>query len=176
MNQAAEQQKVTKATHNDIVNELKDKAAKDKAFYALCEKFTKRERSRGRVTLNSLKQSMDKAGYNFTKGEYENGLRFLAHLGIGKLDFTTTGKFRSLKEIKWTLQSIGNAVVNDKTPVNSNVRPSYKKMPKITEAGKTEPGAILTVIIKGRKFHFPIPREISEEELGFILANLYKTP
>lgn len=99
-------------TPKDIVEKLRNEAAKNPVFSAICHVFAIRERTRQQVTMGTLRIVMSQEGFNFESVRYEECLRFLADLGLGRLDFAPNGKVRALKDIRTTLQSIGQAALN----------------------------------------------------------------
>jgi len=108
------QLETTKPYRNNtqIVEALRAECARNPILSAVCHVFAIRERARQQVTIGSLVLRMAQEGYKYTKGDYQNVLRFFANLGIGTLEFNPNNKeVRALKNIRLTLQSIGRAAV-----------------------------------------------------------------
>lgn len=163
----------------NVIDKLRARAHSDKVFNAMCQKFISRERSRGQLTISSLKQSMSKSGHFFTVNQYAEALKFLDTLKLGTLSSTSAGRVVGLKDIKWTLQRIGEAGLSTENDTK-NIS-AYKIKPKrlkklglaLPTSDGANPGAVLTVNIGGRTFNFPIYRVLSEKEIAILLADLY---
>ena len=177
-------------TSTNIVTVLRQEAARSKVFNNVCRLFANRQRSRAQVTIHSLHASMHKQGLVYTKQELMEVLRFLADLGVGRLDLNRNNKIRALKDIKITLQSIGETALSKsshltnkaaKNKFNSlyNIIPSPE--PKVdhpaefTEEDLTvrHPAELTVKFSKNEIATFPIPKGITAKDLGLLLTQLY---
>lgn len=185
-----------------LVEQLRVLAASDKTFNAVAHVFAIRERARGEVTLSNLRLRMAREGFHFKGDELGQVLKKLSELGIGTLYIDSDKRIRSLKNIKVTLQSIGQAAVGklDKlekfTPDNHYValpvepkaappKAAAAPAPKIADQVAKQPlhtpsimprreyKAALLVMIDDAPVSFPIPK-ITTEKLGQLLAEFYK--
>lgn len=106
----------TRLNNPQIIELLRKGAQTNPAFAAVCKVFSERERARQQVTVHSLSARMLKSGYQFSKKDYINVLKYLSNLGIGALDVNpSTNEVRGLKNIKITLQSIGEVAMATST-------------------------------------------------------------
>lgn len=171
--------------HSSIVEGLKKESENNACFKAVLKVFANRKRARQQITLATLKLKMSKEGFNFPQVQYENVLKSLADLGIGKLDFDPKGQLRSLKNIKLTLQSIGKAALNKEQKLSIlRLSTEFEDVPN-TEAVIKAPLIVasnplpieypiaITVKIDGESISFPLPKGLTTKELGALLADLY---
>lgn len=116
----------TEVTANDTVSKLKSEAKKNPVFNAVAYSFAMRERSRRQVTVNNLALIMKREGFNYSRKELQEVLKFLGSLQLGKLEKTPRGNVRVLKGIPVTLQSIGlSALGKENMP---EVRTTHKQV------------------------------------------------
>lgn len=172
----------------EIVNRLKIKAGHDAAFNAMCYVFAMRERTRSQISLNSLCFTMAREKFNFTKAQYAKGLEFMALLGLGKLMYDNKDRLLMLKDIKVTLQSIGQAALDKKPSLER-----FHKMPEFVDLPVVKPQAetpvakpqvkeavliseepYLDVKLSGQSYRFKLPKNISERDILDMLSTLYK--
>lgn len=159
---------------DQVIEKLRARIESDPVLKAICKKFASRQRARGQITVTSLKQAMDKDGYSFPKSAYVDALRFLASLNLGRLHKSNNGKIRSLTDIKWTLQSIGQIGLGNNNALLKNFKRPIKYKPLVNQTAKTiVTMGNLTVNLDGKMVSFPLYRQVSKEEIGFILADLY---
>lgn len=100
----------------------------NQALQSVMLQFASRQRTRSSLTVNGLVLSMKKEGFSFSKEHYQNILKILADNGFGHLKYSKTGKPIALTDIKITLQSIGKAVLQGETKLQS-FRPANKFVP-----------------------------------------------
>lgn len=163
-----------------IVQELKSKADRDPAFKAVFTKFGARQRSRNQVTIRALMLSMQKDGFNFPLTKYQEILKFLSELDIGTLSVDRKGQIRALVNVRLTLQSIGQAVIekSDLKPFKQAYR--YRKLDASTPVAKVpakpsaEPDKTyrteLKITVDGNTMTYP-GATVSPEDLGNFLIN-----
>lgn len=179
---------VYRQSPKNMVEALRAEAQGNKVFSAVCHIFALRERARRQVTIAALRNKMSIEGFEFTTAQLQSVLKFMASLGIGKLDQDSKGRIRALKEIKHTLQSIGNAAIakGEKLDRYDAIDPLIK-LPGATAAPqphiqavqvpKTAPASgyktTLTIDMNGKMVNFELPHISGPEELGLLLADLY---
>jgi hypothetical protein len=100
-----------------VTQALRDLKASNPVADALFTDWALRQRARANVTMHGLEQRMKADGFAFDKQEYGKVLKFLAGLGLGRLDTDHKGRVRALKDVKTTLQSIGLAACGEKGAV-----------------------------------------------------------
>lgn len=168
-----------------VIESLREEAIKNPVFNAMCHVFAARERARQQVTITSLNLTMIKEGFKYQREDYEKCLRFLASLGIGKVDLDSNKKFRSLKEIKITLQSIGQVVLTKKAGFetfhpNARFQALKESSNGHTATVMTMPKdeslelissyrAKLVVMFDGVPFSFELPRKLTTREINKML-------
>lgn len=185
--------------NNTLVQKLREEAKRNPVFKDIMHMLAQRQRTRGRLTVTRLKQAMEEEGFNYSRQEYENVIRFLGLLGLGNLSESKRGKAKGLSGIKIKLQSIGQAALTQ----NETLKPKreqnrYENIVAETEtvhakdfieAGKpvvqakattTKPNdirrttrpypAFLTVLIDGKPVNIPGPSSISAENVGEFIA------
>lgn len=144
-------------SQSEIVTALRERAANNDVFNAICYIFAKRQRARRQVTVSALKQAMEVEGADFTTQQYIETLKFLAQLGLGKEKVNTNGEFVGLGEIQTTLQSIGQAAAA-KRPDLKRLKPQPKG-PKFIDL--TKPEVLPPTIIETKKH---VLRKASDEK------------
>lgn len=175
-------------TNEQIVAKLQEEAKRNEVFSAICYVFALRHRARQQVTVGTLRLKMAQEGYNFSKTQCQQVLRFLSSLGIGYLEFDqATKELVALKNIKLTLQSIGLAAIGNtgnlvrfnplteflELPVKTAVQPApAPPKPKVTDAFD----AALTVNVEGRLMTFDISNGLSAKELIKLISDRYGKP
>lgn len=176
-------------TSKEVVAKLRDEASKNPTFNAVCHIFAMRERSRNRVTLNSLMATMKREGFvKFDKASYEGVLKLLADLNLGKLDYDIRGRLRSVKGIKVTLQSIGMSAVSKqdslatvsekdqplKQPQLPKIPPFPSPFPNTPPAPKASSKQVVVKIeFEGTVLTFQCPDGVQPRDVLALLAGLY---
>lgn len=176
------------ASPRSVVTQLRKEAQQKPAFNAICEVFAKRQRARSQVTMHNLQAVMKKEGQEFSREEYAQALKFLAHLGLGRVEFNRNNKLKALKDIKVTLQSIGLAATAKIDALNKwSAHVKFSKLPEakqdyaqppvaedVVKAVNIRYPAELTVrFSKNEVTTFKLPGGLSPKELGLILASQY---
>lgn len=130
----------------NIVEKLQEEAKNRPVFSAVADMFMKRERSRHKFTLQALFQTMTTSERQFTKEDYANVLYFLGRIGVGTIDKDLDGNLRSLKNIRFTMQSIGAVALGhgDRLEMfgvrSSSIPPTPpKEAPRAPEQPKIDP-------------------------------------
>lgn len=178
-------------TSNDLTKAIKVEAAKNPVFSAVCHIFALRERARQEITMSRLMYATAKEGYSFTKQQHADVLKFLASIGIGKLDIDARGNIKALRGIRVTLQSIGMAGVGDKVDLakfepsvkfNSIVPPKFSNgvgavhvpvPPPQTPRGAPRHAANFTVFMDGKPVVFEVPKGVTTQELVNVLSAIF---
>lgn len=186
MTAAATNQVQTSQAPNTLSAKLRQEAAKSQTFASICHMFAQRERSRHQVMVGSLMAAMKKEGFDFTRFQYIDALKTMANLGLGTLKKSRNNRIQGLIEVKYTLQSIGEAAVAKRDVVEKQVAPNrYTKLPQDPSVKRPPPQdevervnlkhpAKLTVDFgKGEISTFDIPNGISAKELGTLLTQFY---
>ena len=125
----------TKPLAMDQVSALRILADNNQVFNAMAHVFAMRERTRGQITVSSLFASMEKEGYKYTKEEYAKVLSSLADIKLGRLEKNGAGKSVALKDIRYTLQSIGMASIAKKPDLTKyQPKKTYIKLPAVVPA------------------------------------------
>lgn len=168
----------------DLVTKLRNQASKDKAFNAVCHIFAMRERSRAQVTLSSLMATMLREGFSFDRKQYVEVLKFLASVGLGRLDAEKNGRVKALKDIKVTLKSVGLAAVSKQDALDkASFSNTFKPLPSVSAQqpqGEAEsvhvryPAKLTVSFDKDEVSTFSLPKGISAKELGELLTQLYR--
>ncbi len=178
----------TNATRDSVVAKIRKEASQKPAFNAVFQVFAKRQRARAQVTMHSLTATMKKEGFKYSRDEYAQVLKFLAHLGLGRAEFNRNNKFKALKDIKVTLQSIGLAATAKSEALDKwyshnkfsslpnqaadYVKPALQK--DVVRAVNIRYPAELTVkFSKDEVTTFKLPLGLSPKELGLLLASQY---
>lgn len=153
-------------TNKEMIDVLKIEADKNPATKAALQIFCLRKRPRSTLTLAGLEHKMKKAGYMYSKRDYEPLLRILEFVGVGTLDLYN-GRIKGLKNIKVTFQSIGKSVFGDQINVESR-----KQRNKFTDlkSGRTVPkpsslALNLDLIVNGKHVIIPLPQDLNNQEL-----------
>lgn len=160
-----------------IIERLRTRATKDTAANAVFYVWSCRQRARNQVTMHALEYKMKAEGFNFTSRQYGAVLEELASLGLGKLEKDSRGRVTALKDVKTTLQSIGQVAVGQKLELAA-----FKEKSKFTELSEkvSTLSAIatqvkdpvlqfpvsLTVVVNGKPVNFRIPPGLSAEEIS----------
>lgn len=190
----------SKLNESDIIAALKKEASTNPVFNSVCHVFAMRERARQQVTVPSLRFRMQVEGFDYTKEQYVNVLRYMASLGIGVLAFDRNKEVKALIQINITLQSIGNVAVglgNKLDSFKSQVEPKLKMKPitmhnhttvplptkpvlpvtkekVLTQPSFTDTLAVsLIVYVDGKPVTFNLPKGLTTKEFGEVLADLY---
>lgn len=123
-----------------LIETLKAEAPKDATLNAVLHMFAARERARAQVTLAALSNRMKEEGFSYDRADYARVLKLLANLGVGRLDTGQNGQVRALKDVKVTLQSIGNVSVGSGTTIEQlSFRNRFQRIPVVEAAPPRAP-------------------------------------
>lgn len=167
---------VTKKSHKDTIDSLKEYGEQNTLFYMVCKKFSERVRNRDHITAPALKLAMGKDGLNFPLTKYCEILEFLGKQGLGRVTLDKAQRVVELTRIPVSLQSIGQIVVTSAKPAETEiiVEPIAEHTPQALNESKTlKYTTMLTVIIKGNPVVFPGP-DTDDQDLGNLLLAFAK--
>ena len=148
--------------------------------------FASRQRARHQVTVRALYYRMAKEGFTYPKHAYATVLERLAALGVGELARDSRGKIRSLKNVRVTLQSLGNAVLQgDNTLRVYKKRNRYQKLPAtvtplrrptpVLPSIATKPPVLgltrITLAINDKSIGVDLPSNLTTAELAAFLSS-----
>lgn len=183
MNASANETTNRKQTPATVIAKLRAEAHSSPAFSAVCHVFAMRERARSQVTIHSLKLTMEREGFNFSRAEYERVFKTLSDAGIGKIETDSAGQIRSLKDIRVTLQSIGTVAVGKKERLETfRQRNTFIDLP-LVQAKLTQSVTIkkpqgyrvaLQAIINGETVDFPLNFTLTGEQICVLIQELQK--
>lgn len=177
----------------DMVEALKKAAKASPPFDAVMHVFALRERARFNVTIDSLYETMKREGFLYDKGsELTPVLKTLANLGFGRLDLGSNGRVRALTDLRYSLQSMGQAACGGASSISAyRQRRRFKTLQKTPEAIKplaqvhplrrasdrvmANPGAsrlVLTVLIGDKPINVEMPKALSPQEIATLVTRL----
>lgn len=171
-------------TQLEIAAALQTKALHDDLFNVMCYLFAHRQRTRKQVQLNALKRTVEAEGADFLDKEYQDALKFLASLGIGTIRYNSKGKMLGLYDIKYTLQSVGQAAANKRATLETTSsrrvnkfqdlipasKPKLDFIEKPQEKAKRDFKVSLTIMIKGTPVVLEGPDNLRAEDVGAYIA------
>lgn len=173
-------EKVVNRGIDSTVELLKKEAMSDKMMRDIFHVMSLRERARNIITVGGLDQRMKKEGFNYERADYVKFLKFMASVGFGKLETDSKGKVLSLKDIRITLQSIGEAAMGQNTKlIPWKQRNKYQPLPeqpkpqapqKASADNVTGFPVSLTVVVNGKPVNFRIPKELTEWEIADLVV------
>ena len=168
-------------TKTDIVESLKKEAKDNPVFSAVAHVFAVRQRARQEVTMKRLLAKMKAEGFSYTESDYSPVLKFLAHLGFGRLETNAKGQVLALRDIKTTLQSIGAVACGEKGKLQSfnkrhqfgrlidrpkAVRKNREQLPKVEES----PTVFFSVTLKGKPVKVELSSDMTSEEIADLIS------
>lgn len=112
-----------------IPERLSALASQNKAFNAIAHIWSLRERARSQVTVHTLMTTLKIEGFDYQKSEVVEVLKTLANMKIGRLELNSKGETIALKDVKYTLQSIGLASVSKKPLSPHTPKTVFTKLP-----------------------------------------------
>lgn len=171
-------------TPNQAIETLKTQADSSPAVNAVLHAWAVRKRARNTVTLRALVQKMREEGFKYDAGDYALALKAMADAGFGRLETDRKGRVKALKDIRVKLQSIGAAVVAGTGGVKPfRQKPRYQEvkaparrrktveLPEQKEEQRVTP-LYITVEINGKPVIFPVPAELTPEDIGYLVTRL----
>ncbi len=176
---------------NEMIKRLKQEAQTNDLARAVFVVWGMRDRARSVVSVNNLSNTMVKHGFSFPVERYEDLLKFLADMGIGKIHRSPKGKVQALVDIPIKLQSIGQAASGHNTGLKSMRRKArFKSLPKVEEglqaaAAPTMPGlvtkpkvianrvpVVLSVMMGDKRVDIPVPADLSDDEIKILFRGV----
>jgi hypothetical protein len=179
------------------IERLTTEAKSNPVWNAVAHVFALRERARSQVTIQALMQKMREEGFNWDRKDYEQVLRLLASVGVGRLVSDSKGRPLALVDIKLTLQSIGKVAAGGSTEVQGFRRksrfgrlagPMVRRKRRKARATKTvevrrptrqprpyqtpAPRLILTVIVNDKPVNIPVPNDFAPEDVAKLISDL----
>lgn len=168
------------------ITNLKKEAQSNPIAGDVLKMFAERKRARHVVTLGALEQRMKKEGFSHNRDEYASVLKFLASQGFGHLETDKKGRVKALKEVKMTLQSIGQAAVGKQMSLAAlKQRNKFNQLQARTSAlsatadiikPKTGNGTgfpvSITVVVNGKPVNLRVPKEFNEKDIGELVVKL----
>lgn len=170
---------IPRTNTSDLVKKLREYTAASEAFAAVCHVFAQRERARSQVTVGALMLRMEHAGFHFKRAQYEEVLKTLAALGVGRLE-AKNNKVKALRDIRLTLQSVGQvAVGKQEAPDIFNRRNKYTNLPAARQGTKPSQGKqetkypiAIVATIRGEDVSFPLSFELTGAQICVLIQNL----
>lgn len=164
-----------------MIEILKKEAESNPIASSVFHLFAMRTRTRGVVTISSLKQRMAREGFKHQKSDYIPILELLSNVGVGKLLRDRYGRVKALTEINKTLQSIGSAVCGTSKPLKSfNKKPVFEKVivkkPEIIKKPLVNKvGLKFVIMINDQPIEIKIPDGMSEEDIAALIVAIKHT-
>jgi hypothetical protein len=181
-------------SQNEAIELLKNEATNDKEVRTALELFTKRKRTRFRVTVNGLMQLARRSGVELTEDGCKRVLKALAAARFGVIEQDRSGAPIALDNVEVTLQSIGRAVLGNSHELDDfrpkrkfrRIRHSARKTPTLVEAPKqpqeslakpTWPrkdasNLVLTFMVNGKPVNLSIENDLNAQDIGLIIDRL----
>jgi hypothetical protein len=162
-----------------VIESLKREAETNKVANAVFYVFALRDRTRSTLTIHALDQRMKLNKFIFPREEYCKIVKLLSELDLGTLVTNGKGKIIGLKDIRVTLQSVGNVACNKVGNLEGfHARNKYEvlELPKKTaKPAVIAPPAhevMIAVRINGAKFEIPVAKSLSENEIASLIKSL----
>lgn len=163
----------------EVIESLKKEAATNPMAKAIFEMWCQRKRARNSVTVGALKQRMDGLGYKYPIAVYQNLLQFLAKLGFGKLESGPKGNIRALREVRTTLQSIGQTAIGEtvkletwkqRTKFNQIAAANKQAIEKAWSTPKFDSKVTIATSINGKLVNIDIPKEFTPDDIAKLVS------
>lgn len=170
--------------NKEIVDKLVLEAKNSPVSGDVFHLFAQRKRTRGNISIISLYRQMVAAGFHHTTTEYAQTFKVLADVGLGTLKLSPRGKIRGIKDVKYTLQSIGRAACGMAEPVKDfRPRAKFSKLmvprPEVIKR-RIEPQPViednmevaLLLNIHGKPLQVTIPKNFTRDDIAAMLNKL----
>lgn len=165
-----------------IIAVLREIAGKSKLAASVFYLFAVRERARSRLTLRNLMLRMKVEGFTFDKTDYNQFFNLLADLQIGQLERGQRGQVKALRDINFTLQSVGKAAVSKidhlvafKPRGRLRIdRPEPPFRPGLTIKAPSKTDIKIMVTVNSRPWYLDVPKDYTEEDIAKIICMLNK--
>lgn len=160
----------------DTVTKLREKAKTSPAANSFFHVCALRKRARSNINVRSLALKMQKEGFNYTVEEYRDIIKFLADLGFGRLDTDAKGRVKGLKDIRVSLQSIGQTACGEQVQLRG-FRPrnrfamigSIKPKPK-----QVETEIDVSIKMNGKAVKIQVPKDLTAEEIAALISGFQR--
>ena len=169
--------------YEEITEQLK-KIASTQVGKAVFLSWGLRKRGRNQVTVRALALRMQKEGFTYATSDYEEFLKRLAKAGLGRAITTHDGRIKALVEVKYTLQSIGQAALDGgKDLINLTKRVKFIKLPveKLAkEAVAPTSGAVagarvdIVFMVNNKPVRFHIPEHLDTNDIAVLVERFQK--
>lgn len=161
----------------EVIVELQKEAANNPASNAALHVFALRTRTRNRIDLNSLYARMKREGFtNFTRDDYVPLVKTMAKLGLGVIVQNRINRIVGIKDIKYTLQSLGAAAIGKVEQLqNYPVRSRFISLvPKAAPAPKPMKlsAVSLEISINGKSVKIAVPEDLNQQDLAMLISRL----
>lgn len=169
---------------DQLVTEANTNKASDAAFHVMAFKRSARN---GVFQLSAFTRKMKKEGFNYSNTDYVPLLKLLAQLGMGQLNKSTSGKVIGLKNMTYTMSSIGMAAAG-KAPTLEPYKARNKYTPLVPPLGtkadrrkkSTEllPETLkqtdinLELIIHGKAVKLILPKGMTPMEIATLISKV----
>lgn len=162
---------------NEAINILRQEAKRNPAANSFFHVCALRKRARSNINIRSLAVKMQKEGFNYTMDQYREIIKLLSDLGFGKLDVDSKGRITGIKDIKVSLQSLGQSACGQESQLKS-----FSKRNKFSMVGSVKPKQEPTVEteidvsikMRGKAVKIQIPKDLTAEEIAAIIAGFQK--
>lgn len=148
----------------EMVEAIQKEAQTNPVFGQVCEKLATRIRNRDHLTVGALKLAMDKDQQTYPRHEYVAIVRFLAKIGLGKLETDNKGNVIGLTKIPISLQQIGQVAKSGELKLS----PPPPAQPSIMDCPTG-----LAISFRGNQVMFPGP-VIEASKLGQFIIEFHK--
>lgn len=169
-------------TNNELVESLKYELETNKVSNAVFHVFALRQRARNDITLESLAIKMKSEGFNYPASELAHVLKFLANVGVGRLELDSRGRVKALRDIKIKLQSIGQAACGQVSRVDMNKqRHRFTTLPMKSMAHDivmpskpvqqvNQTPVQVTLEFNGKPMSFNFPKHFNERDIAEVIS------
>lgn len=171
-------------TELKIKTVLREVASRSKLAASVFYLFALRERSRSRLTVRNLMLRMKAEGFNFDKADYLQFFNLLAECNIGHIERSSRGQLKALRDINFTLQSVGKVAVGKAERLETFKSRTHKRagpQPVPFRPGLTVQKPLskevlvrLMVTVDKKPWILDLPKDYTEEDIAKIICMLNK--
>lgn len=161
-------------TKQNVAEALNKERQGNPVWDAVAHVLAFRQRNRSTLTTKGLWLKMRKEGFTYNEREYQPVVKFLADLGLGKLQVTRRGRPTGLKDIRMPLQQIGVAACGgdaggpDKTKKPSPVLKTASR----TGSNEVKEPLVINMRMYGHAVKVVLPHSISAYDTVRIITKL----
>jgi len=114
-----------------VIEKLTGEAKTNAASYDVFLLLAVRKRTRSNTSVSSVHRQLLAAGFKHPVLAVIHVFKLLSDLGLGSLRVSPRGQIRGLKDVKYTLQSIGQAAIGGEKATIEGFRPRnrYQVLP-----------------------------------------------